>query len=205
MMATGRQNATLKFPNLDDIMDSQHASPAPSDTVWALDLASEAEPTVVSETHATVIGLLCAHPSINAETILRQLDALDGEGLEADDADARAEQAKALEPVIAGLHQRLDSMDMSFQPLLPADDQPLAQRTQCLAHWCTGFLTGFAAGQGELDSQDAQEAAGLLGEIARAVTDSDAETEDEEVAYAELVEFVRMAVLMLHAECRARQ
>jgi len=186
-------------------MDSQHTSPTPSDTVWAMDLASEAEPSVVAETHATVVGLVCAHPGIEPEAVLGHLDALDGEGLHPDDADARSEQAKALAPVIAGLHRRLDSMDMSFQPLLPADEQPLAQRTQCLAHWCSGFLTGFGAGQGELDSQDAREAASLLGEIARAVSDSETETEAEEAAYAELVEFVRMAVLMLHAECRAKQ
>lgn len=185
-------------------MDSQHAPQAPSDTVWALDLASEAEPSVVAETHATVIGLVCAHPGIAAEAILGHLDALGGEEFDADDADARSEQTKALTPVIAALHRRLDSMDMSFQPLLPSDEQPLAQRTQCLAHWCSGFLTGFGAGQGELDSQDAREAASLLGEIARAVSDSEAEAEGEEAAYAELVEFVRMAVLMLHAERRAK-
>ena len=185
-------------------MDSQDTTQPNPDAVWAMDLASEADPAAVAEIHATVVGLVCAQPNIEASEVLRHLDALEGDVFTSDSGDALQAQASAMAPVIAALKKRLGSMTLSFQPLLPTDDQPLAQRTQCLAHWCSGFLAGFGAGQGSLDSQDAQEAASMLGEVARATSDPEADTEGEENAYAELVEFVRVAVLLLREENLAR-
>ena len=40
----------------------------------------------------------------------------------------------------------LRSPDFEFEPLLPADDVPLAERVAALAAWCGGFLYGFGAG-----------------------------------------------------------
>ncbi len=85
---------------------------------------------------------------------------------------------------------------MEFAPLLPDDDEPLAERATALAQWCQGFLYGL--GTGRLNSID--ELPGEVGEIvhdlteiSRATPGEEDPTEDDEQAYAELVEFVRVA------------
>ena len=93
---------------------------------------------------------------------------------------------------------------------LPDDDESLEDRTIALAQWCSGFLAGLASA-GSLDtlSSEATEAIGDLQEIARAaVTSLDAQAEaaeEDEMAYAEIVEYVRVVVLMFHEEFRGPQ
>lgn len=169
-----------------------------SKLAWILALAAEPEPNHVAETHAVVIGLLCAKPAQEPEDLARHLAALQV-------GDWSSEQILAqLGPALSSLREELDSSDLRFQPLLPAEDRSLAERTGCLAHWCSGFLTGFGAGQPAIASGESREALQMLEQIARAATDGDADQEAEENAYAELVEFVRVAVLLLREENLSR-
>lgn len=169
-----------------------------SKLAWILALAAEPEPTHVAETHAVVIGLLCAKPSQGSDELARHLAALQIGDWTSDQIQVQ------LGPALAVLRTELDSAEMRFQPLLPSEDRPLDERTRCLAHWCSGFLTGFGAGQPAIGSEDAREALQLLEQIGRAITDADADQEAEETAYVELVEFVRIAVLLLREENRSR-
>lgn len=164
---------------------------------WVLALADEAEPTAVAETHGLVIGLLSARPNMSETELIAQLAALqvgewDSTGLKA--------QTK---PALTTLQEELDASELSFRPLLPTDERPLDERTRCLAHWCSGFLSGFGAGQPTIAPGETTEAVHLLEQIARATADGEAETEAEEGAYTELVEFVRVAVLMLREHNRS--
>ncbi|MEA2080204.1 MAG: UPF0149 family protein [Pseudomonadota bacterium] len=47
---------------------------------------------------------------------------------------------------------RLNSPDLDFELLLPDDEEPLCERTESLANWCCGFLSGM--GMGGLPVQD---------------------------------------------------
>ena len=90
-----------------------------------------------------------------------------------------------------------------FEPLLPADDQPIGARTAALAQWCQGFLYGLGAG-GITDASglpaDTGEIVRDFTEISRAGVDETQDEESNEAAYAELVEFVRVGVQLLFEE-----
>ena len=51
-----------------------------------------------------------------------------------------------------------------------------------------------------LKSDESQDALRMIEQIARAATDADSDQEAEESAYAELTEFLRVAVLLLREE-----
>jgi hypothetical protein len=87
--------------------------------------------------------------------------------------------------------------------LLPADDELLSSRTEALSQWCAGFLFGLALGgfREEVAMPDnVSEVMKDFSEISRAGFTSDATDEADEAAYMEIVEYVRMGVLLLYEE-----
>jgi uncharacterized protein len=165
---------------------------------WLLALAADSDPASVSETHAVVVGLLCARPDQNENELATHLAALQV-------GDWSSERIlDQLGPALKVLKTELGASDMSFRLLLPSEDRPLGERTRCLAHWCSGFLTGFGAAEPVIESEEAGDALRMVEQIARAATDPESDQEEEESAYAELTEFVRVAVLLLREECLAR-
>lgn len=111
----------------------------------------------------------------------------------------------ALTDIAADAAENLARFDYGFQLLLPDDDRPLAERVQALAFWCQGFLAGLGQGGGARAlGADAGAALDDLAAIGHADADLD-DTEDDERDYAELVEYVRAAVLTIDAELRDRQ
>ena len=103
--------------------------------------------------------------------------------------------------------QQLHDEEMGFELWLPSDDDSLEVRTIALAQWCSGFLAGLGSG-GQLDalSDEAREAIDDLQQIARAELsapqDGVAESEEDESAYAEIVEYVRIVALTMREEFR---
>ena len=95
---------------------------------------------------------------------------------------------------------------MSFQPLLPGDDESLEQRTAALAAWCQGFNYGLALAVRIGDADEALQH-DTVAEIVRDFAELAqlGYTEDEiegegEVAWAELVEYVRVSVQLVFEE-----
>jgi len=170
-----------------------------SKLAWILALAADHDPAGVSETHAVVVGLLCAAPGQSERDLATHLAALQIGDWSVDDLLAR------IGPALSSLRAELDSAELSFQPLLPTDDRPLDERTECLARWCSGFLTGFGAGQPVLRGKESREAVAMIEQIARAATDPESSQEAEENAFTELTEFLRMAVLLLREESLTAQ
>ena len=178
---------------------------------WAIALAQSPDARGISESHGLVTGLVCGEPAIDEDTLLLRwsalhLDAAHNPITQADgDTTASGHQAH-LSSALEMTQAALQSDDMDFELLVPASDQSLTQRTEGLAHWCTGFLAGFGASGGAIRDSEASEALSLLGEIARATNVSDEADggidEGEEEAFFELVEFVKVAVLLLHEDRR---
>jgi len=103
--------------------------------------------------------------------------------------------------------QQLADEDMGFTLWLPDDDEPLEERTICLAHWCLGFLAGLASGgQFEALSDEAGEAMEDLQQIATAELTasehSEEDSEDDEAALVEIIEYVRVVILMMREDFR---
>lgn len=165
-----------------------------SKLAWILALAADKQPASIAETHAIVVGLLCARPNQNEQELATHLAALQVGEWSSEDI------SNAIGPALGALKEELASPELAFQPLLPAEDRPLDERTECMARWCSGFLTGFGAGQAVIRSDDAQDALRLIEQIARAATDEEADQEGEESAFTELAEFIRVAVLLLREE-----
>lgn len=155
----------------------------------------------LAECHGLLCGLVCREASSSAGDFLHHLAAMQlvknpGEAL----------NAVLIEAWQATVEQLADE-DMGFALWLPDDDEPLEERTIALAQWCSGFLAGLASG-GQLEalSEEAQEAIEDLQQIARAELSSSPggspESEEDEQAYAEIVEYVRIVALTMREEFR---
>lgn len=97
----------------------------------------------------------------------------------------------------------LNSEELDFELLLPDDDEPLPVRAESLGRWCSGFLSGLGIGglsdQTQL-SDDLRELLDDLTHIARVDFDLGEPDEEENIAFEEVVEYVRLAVLYAYEE-----
>ncbi len=97
----------------------------------------------------------------------------------------------------------MEDFDFSFSPLLPDDDDSLQERADALGEWCRGFLLGLGYGSNSADWP------GECTEILRDFVDithldPEASGEEDESAYAELAEYVRVGVQVIQRELRSR-
>jgi len=138
--------------------------------------------------HGTVCGLLCGAPGLSAHAYRRALiDLLElAEDMHEDEVHRFVELAA----------EDLGAPDLSFEPLLPDHDVPLADRLTSLAQWGGGFVLGFEEVSGELDGE-ALEAFGDIVSIADLNADEVDDT-DAEFDYVSVAEHLRVAVLMVH-------
>jgi uncharacterized protein YgfB (UPF0149 family) len=100
---------------------------------------------------------------------------------------------------------QLDAPDWSATPLLPDDDAPLRQRVDALGSWCQGLLYGLGLGEAERRGELSAESREFLRdatEIARVGFDADEANEADETAYAEVVEYLRVGLLLIHQDLR---
>ncbi len=119
------------------------------------------------------------------------------EQLALDAVDAVALSAEQpLGQLFASSLAQLADDSVSFQLLLP-EQAPLSERADALLQWCRGFLGGFGLARGRTHSEDAAEALADLGRIAGTVVTFEDPEQDEE-SLEELIEFVRIAVLLLN-------
>jgi uncharacterized protein YgfB (UPF0149 family) len=115
----------------------------------------------------------------------------------------------ALEPLqklYATSYQQLSEFSLEFTLLLPADDIDINIRAEALGFWCQGFLIGLKQGPRSVEdsaSSDAVEALTDITEIAQVNHGDISSTDEDESAYFDLVEYVRLAVLMLYHEFKS--
>ncbi len=98
--------------------------------------------------------------------------------------------------------------DSCYTLFLPDDELDLSQRVRCLAAWCQGFLVGFGTASGQRGianfSPETEEALKDIVGIANLADDFGTEDdESNENAYAELVEYLKVAVLLMSSELLA--
>ena len=152
-----------------------------------------------SEVHGMLCGMLCADTKLDSDLWLEQIRA---EGVE-DDVAARD---ILLELYAATLSQLTDD-SMGFRLLLPDEENSLSLRAESLGQWCEGFLSGLGLGGLDRDialPEEIHEFLSDLTNIARIGFDTDAADNDDEEAYTEIVEYVRVGVMLFHQELRSR-
>ncbi|CAE6950121.1 Putative conserved exported protein precursor [Pseudomonas marincola] len=95
----------------------------------------------------------------------------------------------------------LTGSDVTLVLLLPSDEAPLSERAVALGQWCQGFLGGFGLTAGDAAlSAEAMEVLQDLSAIAQ-VQNALEESEDGENDYMEVMEYLRVAPLLLFSEC----
>ena len=98
--------------------------------------------------------------------------------------------------------QELNDSLLNFTLLMPEEESSLSARVGSLKKWCDGFLFGLAlAGVKDLSHvpEDSMEILQDITTISQADED-DEEDEMNEVAYMDIVEYVRMGVLLINEE-----
>ena len=148
-----------------------------------------------AEAHGSLCGALCSVSPYRVQDWVNEI---------LPDSTALSDESAAmLERVFTATANSFGEQGMEFEPLLPDDEQPLNGRANALALWCSGFLYGLGSGH----ISDLEALNGDVGEIVRDFTeisratgdDADAD-ESNEQAYAELVEFIRVAAQVVFEE-----
>ncbi|MCK5395530.1 MAG: UPF0149 family protein [Gammaproteobacteria bacterium] len=166
-----------------------------------------------TESHGALCGMLCAQGATDASQWMLQV------------LGEHEESSKALQQVgkmLLQIHQlsveQMNDSDVEFELMLPDDDEPLEARVEALGTWCQGFVYGLAVGGVKEETElpeDSKELIKDILEISRAgyVADDEAElnasieddNEEDEVAFMEVTEYVRMGTLLIYEELQPLQ
>lgn len=151
-----------------------------------------------AECHGLLCGLLCGVDEQAPQRWLEEVLGPEGRILRARD-DCRNELLRMLTDTV----RTLCSGQCNFVPLLPGDDAGLGVRSEALADWCSGFLYGIGSAgdvQARL-SKDALEVLSDFSEVTRLTADAE-ESEASEADYSEIVEYMRVGVMLIFEELR---
>jgi len=153
----------------------------------------------LAECHGVACGLLCrdVEATLDAYIVLLAM-------LELVKTPGTAFKL-SLEELLGSTRTQLEDEEMSLSLWLPGDVETLEDRTSALAQWCSGFLAGLGGGgDGPLKalSDDANEAIHDLQQIATADVTDTTESEADENAFTEIVEYIRVVVLMIREDLR---
>ena len=152
-----------------------------------------------AEGHGMLCGRICSGEELDVAGWIAEVI-----GSEAEGNLRQCEQV--LQAVSEEALAQLSSAEFGFRPLLPNDDQPLDLRCAELARWCQGFLYGLG-GSGKLNLS------GLSTDVREVISDLSAfttlgaggESEDCERDYCEIVEYLRVGVMLVKEELARRQ
>jgi uncharacterized protein YgfB (UPF0149 family) len=152
--------------------------------------------TSASELHGSLAGFVSGGGRFGSGSILTALHLEAGEHVAGPDDEALLLRLRRQ------CELALDDSDLTFQPLLPDDETPLPERAESLVEWVRGFLGGFGLAGADAHAgltEDAREVLRDMGTIAASEFDFGDDAEDED-ALIEVIEFVRVGALLLHAE-----
>ena len=164
-------------------------------------LGSEASP---SEAHGTLCGLVCGKGDAEAQEWLSL--AIYGETGTADaiaQGDYLAQEASdSLTEFFSESITALSDNNLGFYPLLPEDESEDI-RLEAIAQWAQGYLMGLSlAGIKNFSgySEDVEEFIEAMASISNADDYELADDESDEESIIELIEFIRIGVLLMNEE-----
>jgi uncharacterized protein YgfB (UPF0149 family) len=103
--------------------------------------------------------------------------------------------------------EKILSDELIFTLLLPNEEATITERSNSISGWCAGFVSGLDVGGAnkKLDlSSEGDEFVKDVVSISRMETIVD-EGEDAEVAYFEVVEYIRVGVIFIHQQLHQTQ
>ena len=159
-------------------------------------LSTSGHPCSPAELHGVLLGRSCTGVGFDADNWLADVAEL----LETEPTENVRNALIGLQEMVKG---ELTGDDVTVVLLLPTDDEPLADRAAALGQWCQGFLSGFGLNcrDSSMLSTEATEVLQDLAAISQ-VQDALEESEDGETDYMEVMEYLRVAPLLLFSETR---
>jgi len=148
-----------------------------------------------SQVHGLICGILSGNPRCSSAW-----EELIGGGHK-----GSAKIHKLLQGIYEVSAKQLDDFLFEFQLLLPPDSEDLPNRAEALTLWCQGYLTGLKMVEVPIvdrEPSEMTEAINDIIEVAKMNYENVAANEEDEVAYVELVEYVRMAVILIYQDLR---
>ena len=127
------------------------------------------------------------------------------EGVDENNA-ARAACQQLLDVLYQATFWQLTERLSEFAPLLPDDETDAQVRTVAMAHWSEGFLHGLVSTQHgdalkeRLAAEPLSDIIRDMLQITRAGVDEEVDEEVNEAAYAEIVEYLRVAAQLAYEE-----
>ena len=162
-------------------------------------------PLGVAESQGLACGLLCSRPATKAKSRWFS-ELLDAASLAPDAVAARAKDLHALDAWFDAELAALNDAELDFSLALPDDDDPLDRRLVALGEFCAGFVYGIGIGVAARGDPalpaDTRELLEDFMAIDGADTAREGEEADEEGAFVELAEYVRMGVLLVNEELK---
>jgi len=151
-----------------------------------------------ADCHGLLCGMICAagfaDPKLWVAELFEDFNPRD---------PLQAEAFRMLQGLYEDSLARLNSAELDFELLLPDPECSLRERTESLGEWCSGFLSGLGLGGLPGSAQLPEEVAELLddlAQIARVDFDLDDPSEEDRVAFEEVVEYIRVGTLLIHEE-----
>lgn len=161
------------------------------DALLKLDAINEA-----SEAHGTLCGMTCISGKGDINNWLTHI---------LGKVDANDVELDSNQNVLQTLHDKtvaeLTEQNYELELLLHSEDDSLDVRIDDLCNWCQGFLYGLsAAGLTDIKKlpTDASEILQDMMDISKAGYDSEDDEEENEAAFAEIVEYLRIGVYLIY-------
>lgn len=118
----------------------------------------------------------------------------------------RAECETMLGELFESTYRQLSDRQSEFEPLLPDDGDSAVVRAAALGRWCEGFLHGLVSARTgnalkqRLADEPLADIIRDMAQITRATVEEGSDVEANEEAYAELVEYLRVATQLAYEE-----
>lgn len=149
-----------------------------------------------SQIHGLLCGYLCG-PSRDLETLW---DAIFGK------QERVPSLLDRLQEWLEIIYQQLNEFSFDVTLVLPDDDEDINIRAEALGSWCQGFLQGLEKQSIPIKNRPESETTEALNDIIEIskISFGEIPTNDEdESAYFELVEYVRLSVVMIFQDLKA--
>ena len=166
-------------------------------------------PLPFSEVHGLCCGLLCAMPSSTAKTRWFT-ELLDAASVRADAVASKASELKTLDEWFSQTLEALNDSDLEFSPALPEENMAVGLRIRALGDFCSGFTYGIGLAASSRGQKPLPEDTREIIEDFQAIESADPtdggggvdSVEHKEVMFNELLEYVRVGVLLVLEELR---
>jgi len=146
-----------------------------------------------AEAHGTLVGMMCAAGQASVQDWWAQVfEPAEDQGL--------PERPEVIDIMYSETVNSLLDGAGTFDLMLPDDEDSLESRADALHEWCHGFLYGYGIASGRdvsLLPEEAAEVVRDMGQFAQARFELGEDAEEDELSYSELVEYLRVGVMLL--------